>query len=101
MVAPRADASRGAGSKATKTVGYVMEADKDYVFTIRSGSSTTTKDREGAATAESEVRPTREAIENLLPTFIGEIDQVPPQFSAIKVNGERTEGQAERIHLSE
>jgi tRNA pseudouridine55 synthase len=75
--------------EATKTVGYVMEADKDYVFTIRWGSSTTTQDREGAVTAASDVRPTRAAIEALLPTFIGEIDQVPPQFSAIKVNGER------------
>jgi tRNA pseudouridine55 synthase len=75
--------------EATKTVGYVMEADKDYVFTIRWGTSTTTQDREGEVTGTSDVRPTREAIETLLPTFIGEIDQVPPQYSAIKVNGER------------
>jgi len=75
--------------EATKTVGYVMEADKDYVFTIRWGSSTTTQDREGEVTATSDVRPTRAAIEALLPTLLGEIDQVPPQFSAIKVNGER------------
>jgi tRNA pseudouridine55 synthase len=53
--------------EATKTVGYVMEADKDYVFTIRWGSSTTTQDREGAVTGTSDVRPTREAIEALLP----------------------------------
>jgi tRNA pseudouridine55 synthase len=66
-----------------------MEADKDYVFTIRWGSSTTTQDREGAVTGTSDVRPSREAIAALLPGFIGEIDQVPPQFSAIKVNGER------------
>ena len=75
--------------EATKTVGYVMEADKDYVFTIRWGQSTTTQDREGEVCATSDVRPTREAIEKRLPTFIGEIDQVPPQYSAIKVNGER------------
>jgi tRNA pseudouridine55 synthase len=75
--------------EATKTVGYVMEADKDYVFTIRWGSSTTTQDREGEITGTSDVRPSREAIEALLPTFIGEIDQVPPVYSAIKVNGER------------
>lgn len=75
--------------EATKTVGYVMEADKDYVFTIRWGSSTTTQDREGEVTATSDVRPIREAIEKCLATFIGEIDQVPPVYSAIKVNGER------------
>lgn len=75
--------------EATKTVGYLMEADKDYVFTIRWGSSTTTQDREGEVTATSDVRPTREAIEKCLATFIGEIDQVPPVYSAIKVNGER------------
>jgi tRNA pseudouridine55 synthase len=75
--------------EATKTVGYVMEADKDYVFTVRWGSSTTTQDREGAVTGTSDVRPTREAIEAALPAFVGEIQQTPPQYSAIKVNGER------------
>jgi tRNA pseudouridine55 synthase len=75
--------------EATKTVGYVMEADKDYVFTVRWGSSTTTQDREGAVTATSDVRPTREAIEEALKGFVGEIQQIPPQYSAIKVNGER------------
>jgi tRNA pseudouridine55 synthase len=75
--------------EATKTVGYVMEADKDYVFTIRWGSSTTTQDREGEVTGTSDVRPAAEAIAATLATFVGEIDQVPPQFSAIKVNGER------------
>ncbi|MBI1359727.1 MAG: tRNA pseudouridine(55) synthase TruB [Alphaproteobacteria bacterium] len=75
--------------EATKTVGYVMEADKDYVFTVRWGSSTTTQDREGEVTATSDVRPERAAIEKALEGFVGEIQQVPPQFSAIKVNGER------------
>jgi tRNA pseudouridine55 synthase len=75
--------------EATKTVGYVMEADKDYVFTIRWGASTATQDREGAITGTSDVRPTREAIEAALAGFVGEISQVPPQYSAIKVNGER------------
>jgi tRNA pseudouridine55 synthase len=75
--------------EATKTVGYVMEADKDYVFTIRWGSSTTTQDREGEVTGASDVRPAREAIEAALAGFVGEIEQVPPQYSAIKVNGER------------
>ncbi|HVY87481.1 MAG TPA: tRNA pseudouridine(55) synthase TruB [Hyphomonadaceae bacterium] len=75
--------------EATKTVGYVMEADKDYVFTIRWGASTTTQDREGAVTGTSDVRPDRAAIEEALKRFVGEIEQVPPQYSAIKVNGER------------
>ena len=75
--------------EATKTVGYVMEADKDYVFTIRWGSSTTTQDREGAVTGESAVRPAREAIAEALKGFVGEIQQTPPVYSAIKVNGER------------
>ncbi len=75
--------------EATKTVGYVMEADKDYVFTIRWGSSTTTQDREGEVTGTSDVRPTREAIEKALEGFVGEIEQIPPQFSAVKVGGER------------
>ncbi|MBB36405.1 MAG: tRNA pseudouridine(55) synthase TruB [Hirschia sp.] len=75
--------------EATKTVPFVMEADKDYRFTIRWGSSTTTQDREGDVIAESDVRPTKEAIETALAGMIGEIDQVPPQFSAIKVDGER------------
>ena len=75
--------------EATKTVGYVMEADKDYVFTIRWGSSTTTQDREGEVTGTSDVRPAREEIEKALVGFVGEIEQVPPQFSAVKVGGER------------
>ena len=75
--------------EATKTVGYVMEADKDYVFTVRWGASTTTQDREGAVMAVSDVRPDKAAIEAALNGFVGAIQQVPPQFSAIKVNGER------------
>ncbi len=75
--------------EATKTVPFVMEADKDYRFTIRWGASTTTQDREGDVTATSDVRPTQDAIEAVLEDMIGEIDQVPPQFSAIKVDGER------------
>jgi tRNA pseudouridine55 synthase len=75
--------------EATKTVGYVMEADKDYVFTVRWGISTATQDREGAVIGTSDIRPSRAAIEDALRTFVGEIQQVPPQFSAIKVNGER------------
>src|SRR5215475_10794919 len=75
--------------EATKTVPWLMEAEKEYVFTIRWGVSTATQDREGAPTAQSDVRPSREAVARALESFIGEIEQVPPQFSAVKIDGER------------
>jgi tRNA pseudouridine55 synthase len=75
--------------EATKTVPFMMDADKAYRFTIEWGRSTTTLDREGATTASSDVRPTREQVEAALPAFIGEIQQIPPQYSAVKVDGER------------
>lgn len=75
--------------EATKTVPFLMDADKTYRFTIAWGRSTTTLDREGETTGQSNVRPTRAAVEAALPGFIGEIDQIPPAFSAIKVDGER------------
>ena len=75
--------------EATKTVAFMMDADKTYRFTIAWGRSTTTLDREGAVTGESDVRPTVAAIEAALPAFVGEIMQIPPAFSAVKVDGER------------
>ncbi|MCF8504729.1 MAG: tRNA pseudouridine(55) synthase TruB [Caulobacter sp.] len=75
--------------EATKTVPFMMDADKAYRFTIEWGRSTTTLDREGATTASSDVRPTREQVEAALPAFVGEIQQIPPQYSAVKVDGER------------
>jgi tRNA pseudouridine55 synthase len=75
--------------EATKTVPFMMDADKAYRFTIEWGRSTTTLDREGATTASSDVRPTREQVGAALPAFIGEIQQIPPQYSAVKVDGER------------
>ncbi len=75
--------------EATKTVPYLVDADKAYRFTIAWGRTTATFDREGQVTAESDVRPTPEAVEAVLPRFVGEIDQVPPAYSAIKVDGER------------
>lgn len=75
--------------EATKTVPFAQEAGKTYRFTIRWGESTTTQDAEGDVVATSDVRPTRDAIEAALPQFIGDIEQVPPKFSAIKVDGER------------
>jgi tRNA pseudouridine55 synthase len=75
--------------EATKTVPFLTEAEKAYRFTIRWGASTATQDREGAVLAQSDVRPAPEAIREALARFIGEIDQIPPAFSAIKVDGER------------
>jgi tRNA pseudouridine55 synthase len=75
--------------EATKTVSQMMDAEKAYRFTIAWGASTTTLDREGEVTARSDVRPTREQVEAVLPRFIGEIQQIPPAYSAIKVDGER------------
>ncbi|MDX2233239.1 MAG: tRNA pseudouridine(55) synthase TruB [Hyphomonadaceae bacterium] len=75
--------------EATKTVPWLMEADKTYRFTVRWGASTATQDREGAVIAVSDVRPDAAAIARALAGFIGEIQQVPPQFSAVKVDGER------------
>ena len=75
--------------EATKTVPFMMDADKAYRFTLEWGRSTTTLDREGATTATSDVRPTRAQVEAALPAFVGEIQQVPPNYSAVKVDGER------------
>ena len=75
--------------EATKTVPFLMDADKTYRFTVAWGTSTASFDREGAVTATSDVRPTPEAVAAVLPQFIGEIDQIPPDYSAVKVDGER------------
>jgi len=75
--------------EATKTVPYAVDGAKHYRFTVRWGVATNTDDAEGEITAESELRPSRPAIEALLPRFTGEILQVPPAFSAIKVDGNR------------
>jgi len=75
--------------EATKTVGFAMEGSKAYRFTIRWGSSTTTLDTEGEVSATSDVRPDADAIRAALPALTGDISQVPPQYSAIKVDGAR------------
>ena len=76
--------------EATKTVSFLMDADKAYRFTIEWGRTTASFDREGATTATSDVRPRVSAVEAVLPEFIGDILQVPPAFSAVKVDGERS-----------
>ncbi len=75
--------------EATKTVPFVTDALKAYVFTVRLGQATNTDDAEGEVIAQSDVRPTDEQIKEALNAFVGEIEQVPPQFSAVKINGER------------
>jgi tRNA pseudouridine55 synthase len=75
--------------EATKTVPFLMDADKTYRFTVEWGVETASFDREGAVTATSDARPTPEATAEALMAFVGEIEQVPPAFSAIKVDGER------------
>lgn len=75
--------------EATKTVPYVMDATKRYRFTAKWGEATATDDREGDIIARSDRRPTRAEIEAILPRFTGAIEQIPPQFSAVKIGGER------------
>jgi tRNA pseudouridine55 synthase len=75
--------------EATKTVPFVQEGEKAYRFTVRWGIETDTDDSDGAVTARSDERPREAAILTLLPRFTGTIDQKPPAFSAIKINGER------------
>ncbi|MBF0666013.1 MAG: tRNA pseudouridine(55) synthase TruB [Brevundimonas sp.] len=75
--------------EATKTVPFMMDAEKVYRFTINWGVSTDSVDREGEIVARSDVRPSVEAVRAALPAFVGEIDQVPPRHSAIKVDGQR------------
>ena len=75
--------------EATKTVPFAVDGDKVYRFAVRWGVETATDDAEGSMTERSDTRPTRAAIAALLPSFTGEIMQVPPAFSAIKVDGER------------
>ncbi|MBI4274705.1 MAG: tRNA pseudouridine(55) synthase TruB [Rhizobiales bacterium] len=75
--------------EATKTVPFVMDGRKTYMFTARWGEERDTDDAEGRIVATSDTRPTADAINSILPQFTGAIAQVPPRFSAIKVEGER------------
>ena len=75
--------------EATKTVSIAQEGLKTYRFTIRLGQRTETDDAEGAVIETSDLRPTDAEIAAALPGFTGEIEQVPPQYSAVRVEGER------------
>jgi tRNA pseudouridine55 synthase len=75
--------------EATKTVPVVQDGAKAYRFAIRWGAETDTDDAEGKVVATSDHRPGEQAVVAALPAFIGEIEQVPPAFSAIRIGGER------------
>ena len=75
--------------EATKTVPYITDALKAYAFTVRFGQATTTDDAEGEVIATSDRRPDDAAIKDALGAFVGDILQVPPKFSAVKIDGER------------
>ncbi|MFV2053761.1 tRNA pseudouridine(55) synthase TruB [Aliiroseovarius sp. YM-037] len=75
--------------EATKTVPYITDALKAYRFTVRLGQATNTDDAEGEVIATSDTRPTDAEITDALPAFTGDIMQIPPKFSAVKIDGER------------
>src|SRR5476649_60261 len=75
--------------EATKTVPFVMDGRKRYRFTVTWGEERDTDDTEGRVTKTSDLKPSAEAIRALLPQFTGLIEQTPPQYSAIKIAGER------------
>jgi len=75
--------------EATKTLGYILAGQKAYRFEVKWGEARSTEDREGEITATSPHRPSRQDIEQVLPLFRGEIEQIPPIYSALKVDGKR------------
>jgi tRNA pseudouridine55 synthase len=76
-------------NEATKTVDYVMDHEKEYKFTITFGEEKNTGDLTGETTQTSKTIPTKQEIQKILPNFIGEIEQTPPRYSAIKIEGKR------------
>ena len=75
--------------EATRTVPYIMDGQKTYRFTVTWGAETNTDDLAGEVTNTSDERPYKDDILAILPNYIGKIEQVPPQFSAVKIDGER------------
>lgn len=75
--------------EATKTVPFITDALKAYEFTVRLGQATNTDDAEGEVIAQSDLRPSDDQIKEALSPFVGEIMQVPPKFSAVKIDGQR------------
>src|SRR3546814_1091688 len=84
--------------EATKLAGRMLDGDKIYAFTITFGEETDSLDAEGKVIATSPVRPTIAAIEAVLPRFTGAIEQVPPAFSALKIDGRRAARKSTSLH---
>ena len=82
--------------EATKTVSYTMGKSKSYEFSLAWGSETSTDDTEGEVTRQSDRRPSDDDIDRALTQFQGVIDQVPPDYSAIKIEGARAYDLARR-----
>ena len=74
---------------ATRTIPYLVESEKHYTFTLRFGLTTDTLDRDGEVQDRCDSMPSASEVEAILPRFIGEIDQRPPDFAAVKVDGQR------------
>ncbi|MDH5798555.1 MAG: tRNA pseudouridine(55) synthase TruB [Paracoccaceae bacterium] len=75
--------------EATKTVPFITDDLKAYRFTVKFGQSTNTDDAEGEVIATNDSRPSDQDIRNALPAFTGDIEQIPPKFSAVKIDGQR------------
>ncbi len=75
--------------EATKTIPFMTEASKSYAFTVKWGEMTDTLDAEGDVIETSDIQPDESAILSALPNFIGDIEQIPPRYSAIKIDGQR------------
>ena len=75
--------------EATKTIGVIQQSKKHYKFTVKWGEKTTTDDKMGSIISSSRIRPNITKINNNIKNFIGNIEQIPPNFSAIKINGKR------------
>ena len=82
--------------EATKTFNYMIDARKSYSFTVRWGEQRTTDDAEGGVVATSDIRSDEQQISAILSQFVGNITQVPPVYSAIKIKGERAYARARR-----
>jgi len=87
--------------EATKTVSYMMDASKSYAFSVTWGQERATDDSEGEILLESPKRPSKQEIEILLPEFTGNISQIPPDYSAIKLEGKRAYDLARSGHKIE
>ena len=86
--------------EATKLAGRMLDASKIYDFTIRFGEETETLDTEGEVVGRSDVIPSSAEVEAVLPQFTGPIEQVPPAFSALKVDGKRAYDPVSYTHLT-